>query len=43
MSAYVIWGRDIGGKEGNTMDERIDYTDEPLQIGERVDDFLPAT
>jgi hypothetical protein len=23
------------------MSEQIDYTDEPLQIGERVKDFLP--
>jgi len=33
--------QDIGEKERNTMSEQTDYTDEPLQIGERVKDFLP--
>jgi hypothetical protein len=41
MSAYAFLGQDIGDKEGNTMSEQTDYTDEPLQIGERVKDFLP--
>jgi hypothetical protein len=33
--------QDIGEKAGNTMNGQTDYTDEPLQIGERVKDFLP--
>ncbi len=39
--AYAFLVQAIGEKEGNTMNEQNDYTDEPLQIGERVKDFLP--
>jgi hypothetical protein len=41
MSAYAFFWQDIGDKERDTMSEQTDYTDEPLQIGERVQDFLP--
>jgi predicted DNA binding CopG/RHH family protein len=41
MSAYAFLGPGIGDKEGDTMSAQDDYTDEPLQIGERVKDFLP--
>jgi predicted DNA binding CopG/RHH family protein len=41
ISAYAFLVQDIGEKERSTMSEQNDYTDEPLQIGERVEDFLP--
>ena len=41
VSAYAFLEQDIGDKAGHTMNRQTDYTDEPLQIGERVKDFLP--
>jgi predicted DNA binding CopG/RHH family protein len=41
ISAYAFSEQVIGDKEGITMSKQTDYTDEPLQIGERVKDFLP--
>ena len=41
ISVYAFLEQDIGGKAKNTMNRQTDYTDEPLQIGERVKDFLP--
>jgi hypothetical protein len=41
MSAYAFSEQAIGDKAGHTMSSKTDYTDEPLQIGERVEDFLP--
>src|SRR5947207_1227752 len=41
ISVYASLEQDIGEKAKNTMNKQTDYTDEPLQIGERVKDFLP--
>jgi predicted DNA binding CopG/RHH family protein len=38
----IFLEQDIGEKGENTMNSQTDYTDEPLQIGERVKDFLPS-
>ncbi len=40
-STYAFLEQDIGDKGEHTMNRQTDYTDEPLQIGERVKDFLP--
>jgi len=31
----------IGEKEGNIMSKNTTYTDEPMLIGKRLEDFLP--
>jgi hypothetical protein len=32
----------IGEKDVNTMNNKIIYTDEPMEVGEIVEDFLPS-
>lgn len=31
----------IGEKNINIMNNKITYTDEPMELGERIEDFLP--
>ena len=33
---------DIGGKDAMYMKKKMEYKDEPMEVGERVNDFLPA-
>jgi predicted DNA binding CopG/RHH family protein len=41
VSVYAFLGQDTGEKVKNIMSKQTDYTDEPLEIGEQVKDFLP--
>ncbi len=43
MELFTAALRDVAKTRGGTMNRQTDYTDEPLQIGERVKDFLPPS